>query len=192
MLVVTTFAEVKKENRTARVEIIAVDDRGESVGDDFNVDSFQPQFGGPDLAGRFRKGVASKILYGTYRARVHLTGWLTAERTVEVSQPEVFVVIGMELGLEGGPTREVLTGSVKTDDKSPGPILVRIAGVFSAYIFDAQANSTGEFSLDGVPMGEYVAVATRGSKILGSTAFTLGLNPSPVIISGVAGGINSK
>ena len=175
-------AETTPEKLTAKVRILALHVDGVDLGKEAQVDVFQSQDSKEDLASRFHHGVASDIPYGAYLARVHVSGYASNERVLEVSQPNVLLVMGLEVASEGGGARTRIYGRVEGNPKPSDPIRIRIAGIFSGDIFDTEANKAGEFTLTGIPFGQYVAVATQGGRALGSTTFSLGTSQSPLLI----------
>jgi hypothetical protein len=171
------------EVRTATVRIVPVHVNGMKLEGDFKIDFFQEQNGKTDLASKFRNGAADGIPYGTYRARVHLPGFWSAERTVQVYQPDVLAVVGLQIGTEGGPQMSDIKGRVDGADPSAGPVRIRMLGVYSDDIRDVESNASGAFIFFGAPAGDYVLIATQGHKILGLEPIRLPLKNSSVVIN---------
>jgi hypothetical protein len=169
-----------KETRTSTVRIVPVDVLGDEL-EDVDVDLFQPRGDGTDFAKRFHRGIASKILYGTYTARIHVRGFRLANRLVRVYQPNVVVVVGLSVGGEGDEWTWDLSGLVRGGGRTAGPLWIRVSGVYSDIILDAEVSDSGGFSLEKMPGGPYVLALVQGGKVLDVRAIKVPLE-SPLMI----------
>jgi hypothetical protein len=106
-LVLTAAGQEKvllgEEVRTATVRFLIIGVKPAELVSGFRILAFQEDSGKSDLAYRFvnglRKDKASGIPYGTYWARVYIEGfWGAAQQKVQVSKPDVLVVIDMRPG----------------------------------------------------------------------------------------------
>jgi hypothetical protein len=171
-----------KETRTSTVRIVPVHVLGNELGGNVDVDLFQSKDEKTNFAKRFHSGSASGIPYGTYTTRVYVRGFFPAERVVRVFQPNVVVVIGLQIGMEGGPPTSNVSGRIRGADQSAGAIRVRISGVYSNDTLDAEVNGLGGFSLEKVPQGEYVLAVTQRERVLVVKAIKLSSAESPIVI----------
>jgi hypothetical protein len=169
-----------KETRTSMVRIVPVHVLGNELGENVDIDLFQSQDEKTNFAERFHSGTASGIPYGTYTTRVR--GFRSAEPVVRIFQPNVIVVVGLQIGLEGGTPTSDVSGRIRGADQSAGPIRVRMSGVYSTELLDAEVNSTGGFSLERVPQGEYVLAVTQRERVLVVKAIKLPSVESPIVI----------
>ncbi len=171
-----------KETRTSTVRIAPVHVLGNELGENIDVDLFQSQDEKTNFSKSFHRGAASGIPYGIYAIRVHVRGFRSTERVVRVFQPNVLVIVGLQIGMETGiPTSDV-SGRIQGADQSAGPIRVRISGVYSDDILDAEVNGSGGFSLEKVPQGEYVLAVTQRERVLAVKAIKLPSAESSILI----------
>ena len=153
----------QKHPESAIVHLRVVDHTGHILGP-IKVETFKPDSGGIDLADRFKDTTAV-----SYRLRAYSSGFWAAEREVRVFQPEVWVVMQLEIGMgryEGGLSTFELSGSVKNMTDESEPIWLRLTGIHSAVVLDARASTFGDFKMAGIPQGLYVLVTTQGDRIL--------------------------
>lgn len=152
---------VQQSSNQGTVHIHIVDAAGKDLGE-ARVTSFDS--GHKQLADLFVHNVASGIPFGSYRLKVNAPGFWTAERQVLVLQPEVWVVVQLELGMgqgEGGLSTFETSGIVTGWKKQDGPVWIRVAGIFSNAIADSKVGPTGHFALAGLAQGKYVLVVTQ-------------------------------
>jgi hypothetical protein len=171
-----------RETRTSTVRVVPVHVLGNELDENIDVDLFQSQDEKTNFSKSFHRGAASGIPYGIYAIRVHVRGFWSAERVVRVFQPHVLVIIGLQIGMEGGPPTSNLSGRIQGADQSAGPIRVRISGVYSNDILDAEVTGSGGFALEKVPDGEYVLSLTQRENVLAVKAIKLPSLESPIII----------
>jgi hypothetical protein len=171
-----------RETRTSTVSVVPVHVLGNELDENIDVDLFQSQDEKTNFSKSFHRGAASGIPYGIYAIRVHVRGFWSAERVVRVFQPHVLVIIGLQIGMEGGPPTSNLSGRIQGADQSAGPIRVRISGVYSNDILDAEVTGSGGFALEKVPDGEYVLSLTQRENVLAVKAIKLPSLESPIII----------
>jgi hypothetical protein len=162
----STLSQREQERATIHLRIVglAAVDLGEA-----KVEIFKSESGGRDLAARFKGNTALGVPFGIYKLRVYTRGFWSAEREVRVFQPEVWVVIQLEIGMtrrEGGLRTFELSGSVKNMTYESEPIWLRLAGVHSGVTLDARVSTLGDFKMAGIPQGLYVLVTTQGDRIL--------------------------
>lgn len=120
-----------------------------------------------DFAKRFRDNRASDIPYGVYRLRVHHDGFYSAERQVVVSQPIVWVVVGLEIGGIGSDARNFeVAGTVRNIPRAGEPLWVRLAGVHSTLARDAKVDESGNFVIAGLRQDKAVLIVWSGREIL--------------------------
>jgi hypothetical protein len=150
--------------RAATVCVKVVDPRGEDISDP-TVTQFRSQDDpSRNFSSRFSQGVAVKIPFGTYELKVHGVGFWPAVRTVEVYSPDVWAVVELLPGEEGGPTRYTLNGVLS--NATEGQLWVRLLGMRSGMIFDGKVNSLGTFTLAGIPAATYLLIVRRGDEVL--------------------------
>lgn len=149
----------------ATIRLRIVNSLGEDLGD-AKVERFESTSGKTDLARRFQHNEGSNIPYGEYFLRVHTTGFWSASRLVLVYQPEVLVIVGLDLGREAALSTLKCSGSIRNLLPSHGPVFVRLAGVYASVLMDAKVDSAGNFSLAGMPAGRYVLTAVQANQVL--------------------------
>lgn len=88
--------------------------------EEFTVHSFKRLNAGKDYASAFDGDTVREIPYGLYRLMVVTSGFRAAVRYVDVYQPEVWVVVGMDFGSIG--ESPALHGTIKNppDTEKPG------------------------------------------------------------------------
>lgn len=152
----------------ATVHLRIVDNVGHDLGEP-KVTEFKSKDDAHDFATRFRQGSATQLPFGIYKLRVYTHGFWSSEREVRVFQPDVWVVVSLELGmgkLEGGLSTYALSGSVRNLPVAKQPAWLRLSGVYSAVVIDARTGEAGRFSMAGIPQGLYVLVTTQNGKVL--------------------------
>ena len=95
---------------------------------------------GKNQARDVKENVIGGLPYGTYRIRLHVKGFRTAEREVHLYKPEVWTVIQLQIGEEGGPSLFEVRGRVnrKEEDPTNQTPWLRLTGIYSAFVFDAK------------------------------------------------------
>jgi len=171
-----------KETRTSTVRIVPVHVLGNELGENVDVDLFQSQDEKTNFSKSFHHGAASGIPYGIYAIRVHVRGFRSTERVVRVFQPKVLVIVGLQIGMETGTPTSDVSGRIQGADQSAGPIRVRMSGVYSNDILDAEVTGSGGFALEKVPDGEYVLAVTQREKVLVVKAIKLPSAESSIVI----------
>jgi len=156
--------------RTATVHLVLdFDLPGTSTA--FRVDSFVNRDGDFDLASHFQDKLGLKIPYGTYDLQVfHHLGY--ARRRVDLFQPEVWVILGIETYGESealGP-RTTFAGRIENIQPGDEPLFVRLVGTYFSYSLDAKVSVTGTsgtFQLVGdEPYGRYLLLTVSSKGIL--------------------------
>lgn len=161
------------EARTASVRIVPVYVvNGDELGNDLHVDLFQSRGDKADFARSFHRGEATEIPYGTYTTRIHVRGFPSVERIVQVGQPNVVVVVGFQIAVEGRIQASDYSGHIRGVNPAVGSVRVRLAGVYSNDVLDAEAKA-GEFFFGSVPHGEYVLAVTQKGRILATNAVSI-------------------
>lgn len=149
----------------ATVHIRIVDSSGQDLGEP-KLTLFRSKSDRQDFASRFRQGSATGLPFGIYKVRVHTQGFWSTEREVRVFQPDVWAVLSLDLGIEGGPLKYNLSGSIRNLPSVEEPAWLRLSGVYSAVVIDGKASATGDFSMAGTPQGLYVLIVTQDRKVL--------------------------
>lgn len=177
-----------KEIATSTVRIVPVGISGTEIDvTSVKVESFKPQSGAKDLAALFRGNPASGIPYGIYKVRMRVPGFWSGERELRVFQSEVRAVVALEIGTlqrEGGLQTSSISGHVQNTNRTAGPLRIRLTGVYSSTIVDAEVKDSGEFRLAEVPNGRYVLVAIQHDKVLTVRAIDLPIKEALVIDAG--------
>jgi hypothetical protein len=171
------------QSETATVHIMLVDVYGKEVAGKASVELFK---GGPketNLAGRFKDNVAVSIPYGIYGMRVYARGFWPSEREVRVFQPEVWAVVALAPGVEGGPDTSKLSGQLHNMGPSGQPFHIRLSGVYWDVAMDALVNNSGTFELAKIPIGIYTLVVTQQGQVKAVRVIRLPLSdPAPIVI----------
>lgn len=162
---VPLYGAGQKQDQNAIVHIKIVDYPGQDLGEP-KVEEFRSGRDGKDFADRFRHGSASGIPFTQYHLRVNNVGFYAAEREVRVFQPEVWVVLGLALGEEGGPYPYQLAGHIKGQDASKGALWIRLSGVYSEIMMDSKASDAGDFAFSGIIQGHYVLIISQNGSVL--------------------------
>lgn len=165
LLLTPTFAFGQSLVERATVHIQIVGHIGQDLGD-AQIEQFKLEANNKDFARRFRHNSASGLPFGVYHLQARTTGTYTSERIVRVFQPDVWVVIGLVFGVEGGPLPWKLTGRVKGHSIAKGPVWVRLSGVYPEAVMDTMTNDSGDFALSGIVQGLYVLVTSQDGHVL--------------------------
>jgi len=118
---------------------------------------------------------------------MRVPGFWSGERELRVFQSEVMAVVALEIGMlqtEGGLQTSSISGHVQNTNRTAGPLRIRLTGVYSSTIVDAEVKDSGEFRLAEVPNGRYVLVATQHDKVLTVRAIDLPIKEALVIDAG--------
>ena len=75
-----------------------------------------------------------------------------------------------------------LSGCLQGADQSGWPIRMRMTDLHSEKSFKVKVNSSGEFSFDDIPSGNYVLLATQGEKTIAFSTVRLPLQISPILM----------
>ena len=167
----TAFSADKpeREQQLANIHIRFVNSYGTELGnepqvDAPQVDSFEITSGGANLASRFRNGMATHIPFGVYRLRAHASGFWNTEREVRIFQQTTLVLVSLDVGTEGGWQTSKVTGRIANAKSPTNSMHLRLSGVYSTIIIDAELQPDGSFEFLKVPHGLYVLMTvTRGS-----------------------------
>jgi hypothetical protein len=161
--------------RTATVHLVPV-----HTSSDFKADVkfFRNDQYALDLASAFKENTALSVPYGIYDLRVENRGFYTLTQQVSIFQPEVWVLIHPEFGVEqpAFPTPTItLSGTVKNLNPAEEPIYVRLINIFpTSAVSNTPVDSkltvsgdSGKFALAGtLPGGEYALVIFGRSGVL--------------------------
>jgi hypothetical protein len=154
--------EPQANQETATVRIQLVSSYGTELESDATVDVFQGKSGGRNLAARFKHNMARAMPYGVYRLRVRVSGFWTAERELRVFRPNVLAVVALDMGrVDGGWPPSKVIGKVKNAEPSASLVHVRLSGLYSSTVMDAELSPDGSFEFSGVPDGTYILLTTR-------------------------------
>lgn len=162
-------ASAAADAHTATVHLRVVNENGENL-DEATVSLFKdedPNAPPPrDFASRFHHNAASRVPFGVYHLRVHATGFYTADRDVEVGQPEVWAVVSLKLGSIDGSGTYQLSGRLVGLDGGKGQAWVRLVGTSYGVMADAPVGKSGEFRVTVAQRGNYVLITERGNRVL--------------------------
>lgn len=156
---------------TAIVHIVTVDVSGNEI-PSATVTRFEPLDDQPKFKGKFVSGTAQKVPYGMYRLRASANNFWSSERQVTVLQPEVWVVIELQFGVENGPPRSDLKGVVSSGSKH-GKFWVRLSGLYSNEVFDEPVDDSGSFQLGWIPQGQYILIVREADHVLKTEQVTI-------------------
>lgn len=179
-LIGLSSARGQDPHKPANIHLRIVDHSGEDLGD-AKVTEFRANANGKDFSARFQHNNASSVPYGVYHLRAHATGFYSAERDVQVFQPDVWVVLGLTLGEEGGPSRFSIEGTVTGHDVARQPVWLRLFGIESGLVVDGRADETGKFILAGIPQGRYVLISIQRQKVIGLRPIRIPLDGRVII-----------
>lgn len=170
------------KSKTATVRIVPVYEDGTALSpQDLEVERFASKYEGTDLASHFKAATGSEIPYGVYRARIRMNGFWSVDRDLYISQPDVIAVTAFDIGMgknEGGLRTSDLKARLRGGDLASGAVLIRLSGVYSSMIMDAEVNQSGDFSLLAVPDGQYTLSITQNGKVLSVQSVALPLKQS--------------
>jgi hypothetical protein len=109
--------------------------------------------------------------FGTYLFECSSREAVTSARVVEVDGPKLQVVFGLSLldpgqmiG-EGQHLEWAVSGRVEPRS-TPGPVIVKLVGIFSSFSREAEADERGRFSLSCDGQGLYLFLAMFKGKIV--------------------------
>jgi hypothetical protein len=138
-------------------------------GDDLGtakVTLFKSESDGRDYAKRFRDNTASNIPYGVYHLRAYQDSFWSAERQVVVYQPDVWVVMGLQIGMDYELNPFKLSGTIRHLPPAGQPVWVRLTSVYSTFVMDTKVEDSGAFSAARLSGDKYVLIVWSGTKIL--------------------------
>ena len=163
ILAVASQAQAPMARATVHLKILHA-----GSGEDLGVAriSFFKSATGQDYAKQFRENLGTNIPYGIYHLGAYQDGFWRAERQVVVLQPEVWVVMGLHIGMEHELTPFKLSGSIRHFPPSRNPVWVRLTGVHSTLVMDAKVDERGEFLMTGLLREKCVLTVWSGTKIL--------------------------
>jgi len=160
--------ESKSSQSTATVRIQLVNADGMDLEAEAEVERFQDDSGGTNLAKRFTHGTATDIPYGIYKLRVRTSGFWSAEREVRVFQPDVLTIVALEIGMsrsEGGLPTSTVAGKINGLAPASTKLHLRLAGIYSDTVMDSKLETDGTFKFSGVPNGIYILVVTSNADL---------------------------
>lgn len=160
--------ESRENQSTASVRIQLVSSDGIDLEGEAEVERFQDDSGGTNLAKRFKHGTATDIPYGVYKLRVRTAGFWSADREVRVFQPNVLTIVSLEIGMgrsEGGLPTSTVAGEILGSISSSAKLHLRLAGIYSDTVMDSEMEPDGTFKFSGVPNGIYILVVTSNANL---------------------------
>lgn len=175
-------AQATEEPKTATVHLRIVDAVGVLDLGVARVESFERKYGqvpSDDYSGRFYKNKATRIPYDFYELCARRETFRTACTEVDVSQPEVWVVLGLRLGNLGVGT-SLVEGSISGVKSSESNLWVRLVGIYSGFSVDAKVDQSGKFQASGA-VGKYVLVVMQNDRILHTQAISIPAS-GPILI----------
>src|SRR5207248_1467865 len=119
----------QQHNEAATVHLKFVDSRGQDLGAG-RVTLFQSA-DSVNFAARFQNNVAADIPFGLYRLKAYQQNFYTVEQTIRIYQREVWAVIQLTVGQEGGPLLYHLIGTISGFPSSSPPFWIRAQGLYS-------------------------------------------------------------
>ena len=159
--------------RTATVHIVDIGSL--SIDNDLvNVLSFRSREDNFDLAKSFQKNTSERVPYGIYDLRAGKSFAREMQRRVDVFQPEVWVVLDLELSPISLPEyrapRDTIQGTIRNINSGDEPVFVSMVSIHGTYTSDdkvAVSGSSGTFTLLGFnPRGSFLLVTTGRKGIL--------------------------
>ena len=156
----------------ATVHIVVVDETGKNLGI-AHIDSFSNEENRHQLSNRFRDNVATKVPYGAYTLKIHVTGFRSSKRVVYVFKSDVWVLVGLAVGEELPEVPSPnwpLSGTVKNFDEGEEPIYVRLVGLYSNYLIEDRlvvSGKSGTFTLAGLGSpGRFLLITIGRTRVL--------------------------
>jgi hypothetical protein len=144
-LVVILPANGGQSPRVATVHVILVNFYGIDVGTGSVSHFIEDNEGSKDLASTFENNTAFNVPFGKYHLRVFKENYYSTDRTVQVNQNELWVVVQLRVGEEDGPFLYTVSGRVEGLSSSRGAIWIRAQGLYSEIIADTRATKRGSF-----------------------------------------------
>jgi len=146
-----------------RVEVVAVDILGEPLRN-LTVDLIQVG-SGKSFTSEFRDGVANRIPYGQYTARISAPGFRSVERVLRLAQPEVSLRTQLSVSVECGSAYAGVYGSIQP---APGDreLWVKVVPVLGSGGGEVRVSRTGAFQLAGLDDGDYLLLVLDGKTII--------------------------
>lgn len=146
-----------------RVEVSAVTILGDRVRN-LSVDLIEIG-SGKSFKSEFRDGVANRIPYGRYTARVYAPGFITIERALLLAQPEISLRTQLNVSMECGGGTGGVHGSIQP---APGDreLWVKIVPVLGSGGGEVRVSRTGTFQLEGLEEGDYLVLVLDGKSII--------------------------
>jgi hypothetical protein len=165
---------------TAIVHLKFVNLLGEDISDlgEGKIDIFEA-VDSKNFARSFAHNAAKGIPFGVYRLRARLNCVYPARNNkdkscyvfdyadyiVNVFQPEVWVVVQLDVTIENGPLRYQIAGTLTGIPRCSG-IWIRAQGLLSSIVADAPCESDGKFEIRGLQAGTYLLTTRQGDRIL--------------------------
>lgn len=116
---------------------------------------------------RFSNYNASGVPYGSYRLRVRVAGFATAEEPFHLQVADAFLTVALEVSPpEGPPERGTVAGSLAPKSEGFETCWVRITGTFMRFVSDARVTKSGYFLFEDVPLGTYVLMVFRDNTLI--------------------------
>ena len=140
---------------------------------------------GKDYSAKFNHGTAEGIPVGPYRLKVRTKGFWSTERFVQVNRADTWVVVALEVGMdgsEGGFPVDEVRGRIEDAPTHAGPIFVRLSGVFSDLAMDDKAEADGDFDFGEIADGLYILSATQAGEVITVKAVEVSRGMSPVFM----------
>jgi hypothetical protein len=161
------------EGPTATVEVLAFEaTKGRFLGPP-QVRAFESD-DQPNLASRFRNGVASDIPHGLYRIEARLPGYFSDVRYVRVYQSKVTIVLGLRFDYELPKLPPTLHGRVVgLTAAARAKTFVKLVGVYESLSIESQIDQNGRFILGGLTPGLFLLFVAGENGILASRTLTV-------------------
>jgi hypothetical protein len=158
---------LRQEPQIALVQIIVVDGTGRNLGR-AEISTFTESDTDKDYGILFRDG-QGRVPFGDYVLKVHSPGFFTGERQVQVFQPSVWVVVGLDPGAESrvaSPLTRV-TGKLIDVKSTEKPVYLHLSGLYLDFRADTKLDTTDQFEFRGrIPTGKFLLTTAGRSGIL--------------------------
>lgn len=171
VIVFLTRSRAQDRPQTATVRIVALIWNGSYLTGP-HVKSFESE-AGAEIRDQFRSGIASNVPFGIYDLVIDEPGFLPMRRRVDVVEPDVWVVVSLDLGpgdTIGYAPNFTVRGTIKNFSPNDEPIYLRLVSVYTDYIGDTKLTTSGTqgtFTLSGEePSGRYVLITTGRRGVL--------------------------
>jgi hypothetical protein len=161
--------------RTTTVHVVALDSFGTMDLGSVTVRLFRDRVNDIDWSAHFQDNVGQGIPYGSYTLQIAGDGMSPLEQRVDVFQPDVWVVVGLNVAIEKphfiAPTLE-LSGRINNLGAGEEPVYVKLVGLYCNCSMDTRAKvegSSATFTIKSSdPSGKYLLTVIGKSGVLGT------------------------